>query len=146
MKTRKDLPTTYDEGYILTAKAQTVMIEISFINDCVLEQIRMPMVTDMLGGDGIIRCFQTCLGACILAYIEEGLLTEEFCLEHKDILDEKTGIKESVCLSIMEISDLSYDFKYMVSQYMTVLGHMLCMIPKKDDICGNKRYFEPAIY
>lgn len=143
MVTKKDLPSVYDEGYLLTAAEQTIIIEVSFINSFILEQVRMPMVRDMLGGVLLVSCFQKCLAACLITLVGAGLITEEFYINHEQILDEDFGIKNDVSLSTMEVSDLAYDLDCMLSQYLVVLGHELALKPDKDWAYGNEEYFTP---
>ena len=140
MKLNKDLPQEYCETYMISPKDQTIIIEMSFIVYYLLDQVRMPMVTCMLGGDVLIECFQNCLAACILTLIKAGLITQEYYVEHRDILDEQHGIKENIVLDTMGVSDLAYDTYYMINQYMVVLGHESPM-EKKDDLYGNQELF-----
>ena len=143
MRIRNDVPIRYDTGYALTIEEQTVIIEMSFVNWFILEQVRMPMVKDMRGGSAVVECFQRCLGACILAIAKSGLLTQDFYDAHKDILDSETGIQKNVRLDTMGVSDLSYDVSRMINRYMVVMGHEREIISEQDDLYGNKHFFTP---
>lgn len=143
MLTKNDVPRVHDPNYIITAKEQTIIIEISIVNSFILNQIHMPMVTDMLGGEGIVECFQRILGACILTFIKEGLICDEFYNEHKILLDVNFGIKKTVKLSTMAVSDLAYDLERMINRYMVTLGHEDEIIPEKDGYYGNELFFTP---
>lgn len=142
MNIRKDLPKEYDPHYILTIEEQTIIIEMSIVTSFLLEQIRMPMVTDF-AGDSLVECLQSCLSASILAFIKAGLITEEFFLAYQKKLDEKTGIRKTVKLGAMGVSDMTYDVMRMINRYMVVLGHEDRLIPEKDEIYGNARFFMP---
>lgn len=141
MKLRENVPKVYDENYPLNFKEQTTIIELSFINYELLDQIRMPMVVELPDRDELVACFQRCVGACILTFIKEGLLTDEFYEAHQNILDEQHGIKPDVVLGIMGVSDLAYDIHRMMSQYMVVMGHEKRIIPREDALYGNQKYF-----
>ena len=118
----------------------------SIVNDFMLEQIRMPMVKDMRGGDDIIAFFQNCLGALILTFIKAGLITDDFHQAYAHVLDEESGMRKDVSLDNMGVSDMLYDLRRMINRYMVVLGHEDEIIPEKDDLYGNTGYFTPHRY
>jgi putative Mn2+ efflux pump MntP len=143
MKIRSNLPKEFGQQYDLSFQEQTAIIEMSFLNYFILDQVRMPMVKDMLGGYIIVECFQKCLAACILVFIKAGLITDDFYNAHKDILDVNHGIKENTKLSAMGVSDLSYDVSRMINRYMVIMGHEAVLIEEKDDLYGNEKFFTP---
>ena len=145
MITRKGLPTQYDENYILTFQEQTVIIEISFIIGYLLEQIRMPMVTEVDGGDNLVMCFQRCAGACLHTLMREGVMLDEFYQKHKAILCEEFGIINGLNLNILEVSDLIFDTDRLLSRYMVILGHELEMPPESDFAYGSREFFSKRL-
>jgi hypothetical protein len=141
MKIRKDVPTVCDEDYSLDVKEQTVIIELSIVSSFLIDQLTMPMVTDMYGGPEVIGFFQRSVAAEILAFIREGLLIDTFYEKNKNILDEEHGIRQNVTLDTIGVYQLAYDLHFMMSQYMVVMGHEDELIPEQSDIYHNERFF-----
>lgn len=141
MELKKIIPSTYDEAYEMDFETQATLIEVSITNSFILNQLTMPMVAQMDGGQEILAMFRSFVAAEILAFIRKGLLSEEFYKENKGILDEEHGICPGLSLNTMRIYNLAYDLQYLISRYMVAMGWEDSPRAKQNFPYGNTRFF-----
>lgn len=143
MNLKKAVPEVYEENYPMDFETQTVLIEVSITNDFFLTQLTMPMVAEMDGGREVLLLFRSFIASEILALMRKGLLTEEFYQANQSILDEGEGIRADVELDTMQIFNLAYDLRYLISCYMVVMGWEEERTSKQRFPYNDKKFFTP---
>ncbi len=128
----------------LSVEQQTIIAELSIMNCSFLDQLRMPMVADGMGGKKLVMFFQGCFAAMALTIINAELISVEFYKDHKTILDAAFGIKRDVELSCLEVYQFAYDIQYMLGLYLAAMGLDDEIIPRYNEYYHDNAYFKPV--
>ena len=127
----------------LTVAQQTIVAEFHILNDNVLHQLTMPMVTNNRGGETVRAYFNDIVIAMVKRLIEAQLCFEEYTDKWKFILSDSEEQKE--LLSYHKLYQMAYDTAYMLSCHLVKMNLPLAL-EKEDEYYNNATFFEPSEY
>lgn len=122
-----------------TTAQQTAIIEFHIINDFICDQLRMPMVSDGLGGEAVRSYFQKMVVEMANTLIQEEYMPEDFSVKWQKFL--YSGSDPEIPLSLHKIYQLAYDTAYVLSSALDEAGYPLA-IGKEDSYYNNEEYWE----